>query len=291
MDVGLIGIGLMGRAMASKLLEKGYHLHIHNRTKATAAQLVDTGAIWEDTPRAVAEKSEVILSIVKDPQAVRDIALGDYGVLSGMSKESVFAEMSTVSPKWAEELEGIARERGLRYIQAPVLGSVPQIHAEKLLVFAGGELQDVERVEPVWNAFTAKIWRMEKPSQSAGVKLACNMLVAHMTMGLGQSILFAEKNGVEASVFLDILTNSILGCGLFSGKGNLIRSRQFPPSFTLENMLKDLNLVQQTAADEALPLPLHAQIREFFISAVSQGYGKEDYSAVFKVLENLTRRS
>ena len=291
MDVGLIGMGLMGRAMTSKLLEKGYRVHIHNRTRATSAKLVEIGAIWENTPRAVAEKSDVIMSIVKDPQAVRDIALGENGVLSGMSKESVFAEMSTVSPAWAEELEGIAKERCLRYIQAPVLGSVPQINEEKLLVFAGGDVSDVERIEPVWSAFSAKIWRMEKPSQSAGVKLACNMLVAHMTMGLGQSILFAEKNGVDGSVFLDILSNSILGCGLYSGKGNLIQSRQFPPSFTLENMLKDLNLVQQTATKEGIPLPLHAQIREFFVSAVSQGYGEEDYTAVFKVLENLTRLS
>lgn len=291
MDVGLIGIGLMGQAMTIKLLEKGYRVHIHNRTKATAEPFIEKGAIWEDTPRELAEKSEVIMSIVKDPQAVQDIALGETGVLAGMSKSAVFAEMSTVSPKWTQELERVAKEKGLRYIQAPVLGSVPQINAEMLLIFAGGDERDVEKITPVWNSFSSKIWRMEKPSQSASVKLACNMLVAHMTLGLEQSILFSERNGVEGSIFLDIISNSIIGCGLFAGKGKLIQSRQFPPSFTLRNMLKDLNLVQQTATEEEFPLPLNSLTREFFISAVSQGYGEEDYSAVLRVMENLIHGS
>lgn len=148
MQVGIIGLGIMGQAMAERLLAAGHALTVYNRTREKAEPVLARGATWAKAPAEVAARSEVVLSIVADPAAVEQIGLGPEGVLSALPPESVHADMSTVGPAFAARMAEAYRSRGRRYVQAPVLGSKRQIESSALLVFGGGAEADVRQCEP-----------------------------------------------------------------------------------------------------------------------------------------------
>lgn len=287
MKVAVVGLGLMGGAMAKRLLAGGHAVRVYNRTREKAEPLLAPGAEWADTPAAAAGESEVVITMVTDPSAVRDVSLGPNGILAALGDASVHCDMSTVSPQSAGELAGIYEERGKRFVQAPVLGSVRQIEEGTLLVFAGGNATDIETCEPAWKSFASRTWRLDTAVESAGAKLACNMLIAQMILGLGQSLIFAKKHGVPPATLLEMLDSSAMGCSMYRTKGKSLVSRNFAPNFVVANLLKDLTLAAGAAQDKNLPQPMNGLVREIFVAAMNKGWGDEDYSAAVKVLEEL----
>lgn len=285
--IGFIGLGVMGSRMVKRLLDAGHTVTGYNRTKAKAQALLDAGMAWGDTPKAVAAKSDVIFSIVSDTAALRQITEGANGVFGALGAGKVFVDMSTVSPAASREMAERYAAAGLRFVQAPVLGSKRQVLAGELLVFAGGDADAISRCEPAWHAFSHRIWRVGAPEQAAAAKLACNMLIAHMILGLGQSLLFARCHGVEPARLLEILGASALGAPMFASKGQTMVGGDFAANFYVRHMVKDLTLAASAAAECGLSMPLNAANRELFASAVRQGWGDLDYSAVVKVLEGL----
>ncbi len=195
--------------------------------------------------------------------------------------------MSTVSPAWSLQMAATYGQRQRRFVQAPVLGSKRQIQEGTLLVFGGGAAQDVELCEGAWRAFSSRVWRFDSPDQAASVKLACNMLLAQMILGLGQSLVFARKSGVGPATFLEILQASAMASPMFASKGRTLLERNFAANFVVRNMLKDLSLAADAGREAGAPLPLNGLARELFLAADQQGWGEEDYSAAVKVLEFL----
>jgi 3-hydroxyisobutyrate dehydrogenase-like beta-hydroxyacid dehydrogenase len=287
MRVGVIGLGIMGGAIAERLLVTGHEVFVYNRTREKAEPLLAQGAKWADTPDAVAAQSEVVISIVTDPAAVEQITFGERGVLHALPSDSVHCEMSTVSVAWTRHMAQTYRHAGKRFVQAPVLGGRKQILEGTLLVFGGGAQENVARCEPAWRAFSDKTWHFPTAEQATTTKLACNMLIAHMMVGLGQSLLFAAKGGVSPATLIDILSKSNLGAPMYSTKGKALLERNFRANFFVRHLLKDLTLAEEAARETISPLPLNALTRELFVAAMQQGYGDEDYSAVVKVLESL----
>jgi 3-hydroxyisobutyrate dehydrogenase-like beta-hydroxyacid dehydrogenase len=287
MNVGLIGLGVMGMPLAERLLNAKHTLTVHNRTAEKAQPLLKRGANWADTPADVARNSEVVISIVSDPAAVEAISLSESGILVGLGPDSVHCDLSTVGPAWSKTIAQVYAERERRFVQSPVLGSKRQIEEGLLLVFGGGAEEDVRRCEPVWRAFAARVWHLPTPEQAATTKLACNLLIAHMILGLGQSLLFAQKGGVTPAKILDILDASALGAPMYKSKGNSILERNFNANFYVQHMLKDLSLAADAGRETGTSMPLNALSRELFIAAAQQGWGEEDYSAVVKVLEQM----
>lgn len=287
MRVGVIGLGIMGGAMAQRLLETGHEVFVYNRTRAKAEPLLAQGAQWAETPAEVARQSEVVISIVTDPAAVEQITFGEHGILPALPPESVHCDMSTVSTAWTRQMAHAYQQAGKRFVQAPVLGGKKQILEGTLLVFGGGAEEDVQRCEPAWRAFSDKIWRFPTAEQATVTKLACNMLIAHMIVGLGQSLLFAAKGGVSPATLIDILSQSNLGAPMYSTKGKALLERNFQANFYVRHLLKDLSLAEEAARETSTMLPLNAITRELFVAAMQQGYADEDYAAVVKVMEAL----
>lgn len=287
MQVGVIGLGIMGRAMAAKLLEAGYPVVVHNRTQSRAADLIAQGARWAETPACLAAQCDVVISVVTDPHAVMQISLESNGVLAQLPATSVHCDMSTITPEAARQIAERYRAQGKRFVQAPVLGSRKQIALGELLVFGGGSEADVQRCEPVWKVFSQRVWHLPTAEAAATLKLACNLLIAHMILGLGQSLIFAGKGGVAPALLLDVLSASALACPMYASKGRTLLERNFNANFVVRNMLKDLNLATEAGQQCGAPLLHNALSRELFSMAVQQGFGEEDYSAVVKVLEGL----
>lgn len=284
MQIGIVGMGIMGRALATRLGESGHTVRVWNRTRATA----EVGGLpVMDTPAALAAASDVVLSVVTDPAAVASVSLGSEGILAGLTADGVHADMSTVAPDAARRMADVYQQQGRRFVQAPVLGSKRQIETGTLLVFGGGTHEDVGRCEPAWEALAERVWRFPNPEQAASAKLACNMLIGHLIVGLGQSLLFGQQNGVAPDTLLEIFGASALGCPMFASKGPKILDRDFEANFFVRHMLKDLTLAADAGQQSQTPLPLNALTRELFVAADAQGSGGEDYSAVVKVLERL----
>jgi 3-hydroxyisobutyrate dehydrogenase-like beta-hydroxyacid dehydrogenase len=290
MHVGVIGLGIMGQAMAARLLAAGHAVRVYNRTGEKAEPLLEQGAVWEEAPAVVAARSEVVLSMVSDPAAVAQITRGPEGVLSGLAPESVHCDMSTVSPASAQAMAALYREHRRRFVQAPVLGSKRQIEAGTLLVFGGGEADAVAQCDLAWRAFSGRNWHFPTAEAAATTKLACNMLIAQMILGLGQSLLFAAKGGVEPALLLEILEASALGCPMYASKGKTLLERNFQANFFVRHLIKDLRLASQAGQETGTPLLSNALNLELLVAAAQQGWAEEDYSAVVKVLEQLAGR-
>jgi 3-hydroxyisobutyrate dehydrogenase-like beta-hydroxyacid dehydrogenase len=284
MKVSVVGLGIMGSAVVPKLLAAAQKVVINSRTKQKAEALINLGAEWADSPGEAARDADVVITMVKDPQAVQDVTLGEKGILASISEHCIHSEMSTVSPQSANDIAALYHKAGKRFVQAPVLGSRKQIEDSSLLILAGGERANIETCQQVWQEFSKKTWHMESASQAAAMKLSCNMLIAQMILGLGQSLVFARDHGVDQSMFLEVLEQSALNSPMYKSKGQAFISGNFQPNFTVANMLKDINLAQEAAAQLNIQLPSNSLAQGLFNLAARRGLSDEDYSAVIKVI-------
>lgn len=287
MRIGIAGLGIMGAALATRLLDQGADLTVTNRTAAKAAPFLERGAKWALTPGALAAESDLVISFVTNANSVSEIVHGEDGILKSLPQGSVHCEMSTVAPAQARHFADAYRQAGKQFVYAPVLGSKNQILQGVLLVFGGGEQAAVEICRPVWHLFAGRIWTLPSADKSATVKLACNMMIAHMILGLGQSMLFVKKGGVDPALILDVILASNLASPMYASKGKTILEQNFAANFVVDNMLKDLNLAVGAGLENGLSLPFVSLAREMFVAASANGHGNEDYSAVLKVLEDL----
>ena len=284
-SIGFVGLGLMGTPMATRLRKAGFPLAAYNRTKKKSLSLVEAGAMWCASPKEVAERSEIVISMLSNSEALSECALGNNGVLTGVQKGSVHVDMSTVSPAITKELGKRYRKAGCSFLHSPVLGSVPQATDGSLLLFVGGDEVAYLRAESVLKTLSSNIWRFKKPEQASHMKLLCNMFIAGMGATLAQALVYAKKADVDPYVLLDVLNHSALNAPMYQTKGKSILERNFVPRFFVEHMLKDINLMLQAGKDIDVPLPSTEAAQKLFAEAAQAGFLKEDYSAVIKVLE------
>ena len=287
MNVGFIGLGMMGSPMANRILDAGYSLNIFNRTKDKCRVILERGAHWCDSPAAVARQSDVVCSMLSTPDVLEAVALGPGGILQGLRAGTVHADSSTVSPSLTNKLEEQYRSRRCHFLHVPVLGSVPNATEGSLLLFAGGSEEAFRKAESVLKLFGSRIWRFQKAGQASNTKLLCNFFIATMISSLAQGIVFAEKNGIDPATVLEILGSSALGAPTYQVKGKSMIENRFEPRFFLGHMLKDINLFLEAAHATGAAVPAAETARELYTKAFSAGLQTEDYSAVIKVLRSL----
>jgi 3-hydroxyisobutyrate dehydrogenase-like beta-hydroxyacid dehydrogenase len=285
MRIGFIGLGTMGKPMALRLVEKGFPLHVFNRTREKANEVIEKGAVWCASPSVVTEESEIVISMVSDPRALEEISTGDDGVLESIRANGVHIDMSTVSPSVTKKLEQAYRKKGAAFLHAPVLGSVPQATDGSLLIFVGGDLAAARRCESVFNVLGRRVWYLEEITNATHLKLICNLFIASMMTVLSEGLVLGQKVGLPPRTILEVLKESALAAPMYETKGNAIRRRDFVPRFMVTHMHKDVKLVLEAAHAAGVPLPAVEAIRELYSDAAKLGVGKEDYSAVIKVLE------
>jgi len=284
-SIGFVGLGLMGECMATRLLNAGYKVSVFNRTKEKAKALVAGGAQWCESPRLVAAQSEIVLSMVSNSEALIEIATGMEGVIRGLREGNIHIDMSTVSPEVTKQLGEEYAKKNCSFLHSPVLGSVPQATDGPLLLFVGGSNEPFRRAEEVLKVLGSRIWRFDRPEQASHTKLLCNLFIAGMGTTLAQALVYATKASVNPETLLDIIGHSSLSAPMYQTKGKSILERNFAPRFFVEHMLKDVNLILESGRTINAPLPTARAAEELFSAAVRAGFGKEDYSAVVKVVE------
>jgi 3-hydroxyisobutyrate dehydrogenase-like beta-hydroxyacid dehydrogenase len=284
--IGFIGLGIIGRPMAERLLEKGVPLVVWNRTRAKAEDLRRRGAEIAPSPRELAARCAVVVTMVTDGPALEDVTLRADGLSAGLCAGGVHCDMSTIDPASTRRLAAHHSSRGTHFVHAPVLGSKRAAAAGTLLIFAGGAPDARQRCAPVFQPLAQHIWSWDDPVKATCTKLACNLLLAGMMEQFSEALALAKKAGVEPATLLEIIYGSALSAPMYQSKGEAMVRGSFTPNFYLRNMLKDLNLVAQAADELSVNLPGSRSIREVYAAAAQAGFTEQDYSAVFKWLSS-----
>lgn len=283
--IGFIGLGLMGKPMAARLIGAGYKLHIYNRSIAKAEELIALGAEFEGSPRMVAELSDVVFSMVTDSPALETIATGEDGVIYGLRPGCLFIDCSTVLADTSTKLFELFRSEGKHFIHAPVLGSTPQAADGQLLIFPGGDIEQIDYARPLFEVLARSVYETDHPSKSSNLKIALNSIIAGTIGMLSQAMVFLEKAGVDNTTFLNVLAESTLNSPTIQFKGNNILDRNFIPRFTVENLLKDTRYMAESCESLGCRSDVADAIASVIRDSIKLGYGKEDYSAMIKAFE------
>lgn len=285
--IGFVGLGLMGSRMAKNLASKGFTVHAWNRTAARVTELEGAGIIAEATPRAVAMKVDAFCTCVADPAALRDVALGDDGLVAGARKGQLFIDFSTVSGDLSRQLEASFYARGVDFAEAPVTGSKNGAEKGTLVIMTGCSEATFARCRPIFEAVGEKAIHCGPVGAASQVKLAGNVLIAAMLQALSEGMLQCTKAGVDPRKLLEVVQASGFRSPYFDFKGKALLERDFATHFSIDLMHKDLGLFLDVAAQQKLPSPTAASLRETYNLARAAGKGALDIGAVITVFEDL----
>lgn len=281
MDIGFIGLGSMGQAMARNLVAAGHAVKVWNRSPEAARAIA--GATAVETP-ADAMAGEVAITMLADDAAVRGVIL-DSGALAAAPKTLVHVMMATISIALVDELVAAHRAAGLAYVAAPVFGRPPAAAAAQLNIVAAGDPAAIARVQPVLDVLGTRTWRIgDEPQRANAAKLAGNMMIALAIEAMAEATSLTESYGVSSADFLDIVTSTLFASPSYkSYGGNIAKGSYEPAGFKLRLGLKDVNLAIDAAAARGTTLPAAEIVRDALTEGVSQGLGEKDWSALAEV--------
>jgi 3-hydroxyisobutyrate dehydrogenase-like beta-hydroxyacid dehydrogenase len=274
MDVGFIGLGAMGIAMARNLAKAGHPVRAWNRSPVDAAGL--------DLVRTARDafQADVVFTMLSDDAAVRAVVL-DGGLLADARKGVVHVGCSTISIAFAEELAERHAEAGIGYVSAPVFGRPDVAAAAQLNVVAGGAENTIAKVAPLLAAVGKKTWVMgERPAQANAAKIAGNMMIAMAIEAIAEATLLSEGNGVAPKAFFELVLESLFGCRVYQSYSAKIVAEEYSPGFKMSLGLKDLRLATEAAERAGKRLPMLDTVRNQMTAAVQAGLGDKDWSAV-----------
>jgi 3-hydroxyisobutyrate dehydrogenase-like beta-hydroxyacid dehydrogenase len=287
-NLGYVGLGAMGGRMAERLLSKGHSVTGYNRTKAKAQWLIDRGMKWGDTPGAVAGASDVVLAMVTDSAALEAVAYAPDGLIAGLGPGKVLIDMSTVSPAASRALAAKVRERGADMVDAPVSGSILTLEQGKLTMMVGGTRETFERVKPLLLDIGQKATHVGDNGQAVSMKIAVNLSLAVQMLAFSESVLLAEKSGIERKTAVEVLTHSVVGSPLLQYRGPFVLGMPDEAWFDMNMMQKDVKLALEMGHRLEVPLPTGAVTNELLTAARASGLEKKDFAALFHVLARLS---
>jgi 3-hydroxyisobutyrate dehydrogenase-like beta-hydroxyacid dehydrogenase len=283
MDIGFIGLGEMGSAMAGNALKAGHTVRVWNRSAGRTKALAEQGASIVDTPKQ-AFSGEAVFSMLADDAALRSVLI-DGGLLKQAPKGLVHVNMATISAAFSAELTALHAQHGVAYVAAPVLGRPDVAAAGKLNILAAGASDAIDRVQPVFDAIGQKTWRVGDTPQHANVlKLAANFMLASAIETFGEAAALVSGHGIDAHAFLDIITSTLFPGPVYQGYGTMIAERRYEPAlFKARLGLKDVRLAMAAAEAVDTPLPIASLLRDNLIDAVAHGGGDKDFAVLGEV--------
>lgn len=279
MSIGFIGLGLMGKPMAQNLLKAGFPLTIWNRTASKADDLVRGGAKLAENPREVAERSDVLITIVSDPPAVEEVLFKD-GALAALRKGSVLVDSSTVSPELARKLAGACKDRGVDFLDAPVTGGTWGAEKGELVFMIGGDKAVYERVKPALDAMGKKFFLLGPNGAGQTIKLAMNLLYALEVQAFAESLALVAAGGVEPEKLVEVMQSSMGRAPILDIKAPFMLKHEFPASFPLRLMHKDVRLALELARQQKIDLPAGSAAYTTYSAVKEQSTDDPDYAAV-----------
>ena len=286
--IGIIGTGMLGEAVGLHLLDSGYSVSVYNRTKSKTKNLEEKGAYVTDIPSVVAESSDLIITCVKDADAVKQVLFGQGGVISGKHEDMTVADMSTINPNAAKEISKKLHDEGIKSIEIPVMGGPNVAIDGKLVLMASGDKESFERFSQVFNTIANKTFFLGESGSAHSIKLAMNLQISLLALSLSEGITLTKKAGFDPEKFLEILNSTYFSTGMSQNKAFKTIKDDFQPSFTLKNMKKDLDTIIASAKDFDAKLPIAERANEIYSHALNAGFGEIDYTGVLSYIKKLS---
>lgn len=291
MNVGVIGLGMMGSPIATRLDMKGHKITVFNRDRSKAEKLNATRTkklTIADQPKDVGDTSEIAIVCVKDYQAVTNVSFATGGLIESSNRDLVVVQCSTISPEESNKLSDLFSKRQIRMLSVPILGGTAAVERGEITLIAGGPKTAYELAEPILKDLSAQIFYMGSDHRTASaLKLAFNIHIALLALALAERLVFAKGTGVDTDTYLKVLNSTYFKTGISERKGPKIINGDYDASFHLVNMVKDLDLALRTAYTSGLTLPTTASAEAVYRASEAFGLSSMDYTSVASYLLKL----
>ena len=289
--IGWIGTGVMGASMCGHLMDAGYQATIFSRTKSKADALLAKGAAWASTPKEVAAASDVVFTIVGFPHDVREVILGNDGVLSGANAGSIVVDMTTSEPSLAEEIAVAAKTKNARSLDAPVSGGDVGAKEARLSIMVGGDQEPVDDVWPLFEIMGKTIVHQGGPGCGQHTKMVNQTLIATNMIGVCEALLYAHKAGLDLQTVMQSVASGAAGSWSLSNLGPRIIDNNFDPGFFVEHFIKDMGVALSEAKRMNLSLPGLALSHQLYVALAAQGHAKDGTHALQLALSSMSNVS
>jgi 3-hydroxyisobutyrate dehydrogenase-like beta-hydroxyacid dehydrogenase len=285
MKIGFIGLGIMGSRMAANLQKKGHELVVYNRTRQKADALIAGGAAWADTPADAAKQVTVIFTMLAKPDAVAETALmGRHAFLNHLKGGALWIDCSTVNPSFSRLLAGEARQRKVRFLDAPVIGTRGPAEQGQLMFFAGGDKADLDEAMPLLEAMGKAVFHVGGHGMGTAMKMVNNLILAQAMVAFSEALVLGESLGIPRELLFNTLFASPVTAPFLTFKRTKLETGNFETDFPLQWMHKDTQLVAETAYEVGAAVPAANTVKELYALAVRKGLGEQDFSAVYRLL-------
>lgn len=278
---------MLGNAVGTHLIESGYNLIVYNRTIEKTKTLKDLGAMVVTSPKEVAKTSEILFTVVKDANAVKQVSFEKDGIIHGKHENLVVCDMSTISPLDSKIIAKQFSENSISMLDTPVMGGPNVAITGNLVLMVGGQKENFEKCQEVFNVIANKVFYLGESGSAHAIKLAMNLQIAMLALALSEGIILARGSNIDPKIFLEILNSTYFKTGMSENKAYKMIQNNFEPTFTLENLRKDINTIVETSKSFGLELPMTNMAKETYEKAVKEGFGDLDYTGILAFIKKL----
>lgn len=289
--IGLVGTGMLGNAVGLHLLESEYQLTAYNRTIEKTNELKKKGAHIVRTPKEVAKNSEVVITVVKDTSALKQVSFEKDGIIHGSHMGLVVCDMSTINPIESKKISEKFFEDDIAMLDIPVMGGPNVAITGDLVMMAAGNKKTFDKCKGLFDTIANKVFFLGENGTAHGVKLAMNLQITMLALALSEGITLSRAVNVDPKIFLEILNSTYFKTGMSENKAYKMIQDKFDATFTLENLKKDINTILDTSKSLGLELPMTKKAKEVYENAAKDGFGNLDYTGILAYLKKLNEKN
>jgi 3-hydroxyisobutyrate dehydrogenase len=287
MKVGIIGLGMLGNAVALHLLDSGFEVTVYNRTQEKTKQAKEKGAKVVTSPKEIAENSELIITIVKDANAVKEISFEKDGIIEGSHEKLIVADMSTIDPSESKNIAKKFQEYNIHKLDIPVMGGPNVAITGDLVMMASGNKESFDHCKNVFEKIANKVFFLGESGVAHSVKLAMNLQITMLALSLSEGITLVKKANVDPKIFLEILNSTYFKTGMSEKKAFKMINGKYDTTFTLANLKKDISTITSAAESLGIELPMIKKAEEVYENAVKEGFGEMDYTGIIEYIKKI----
>ena len=287
MKIGIIGTGMLGEAVAENLLNLGYDISVYNRTKEKTALIEKKGATVMDSPKAVAENVELIIVVVKDAIAVREVSFGKNGIVDSNNKKLIVADMSTIDPVESKNIANEFQQNHIQKLEIPVMGGPNVAISGKLVMMISGSRTSYNYCKTIFEKIANKIFFLGEQGTANSIKLAMNLQITMLALSLSEGITLVKKSNVDPKKFLEVLNSTYFKTGMSENKAFKMIEGNHDATFTLANLKKDITTMRNTAKDLGVELPMTNKAEQIYQNAINEGLGNLDYTGIIEYIKKI----
>ena len=287
--IGIIGLGMLGNAVALHLLDSGFEVTVYNRTKEKTTKARETGAKVVTSPKEIAENSELIITVVKDATAVKEISFEKDGIIEGMHEKLIVADMSTIDPSESKNITRKFQEHNIHKLDIPVMGGPNVAITGDLVMMASGNKESFDHCKNVFEKIANKVFFLGESGVAHSVKLAMNLQITMLALALSEGIILVKKANVDPKIFLKILNSTYFKTGMSEKKAFKMIDGKYDATFSLINLKKDISTVTSAAKSLGIELPMIKKAEEVYENAVKEGFGELDYTGIIKYIKKINQ--